>query len=406
MKKLLLFSLCFYIHHILPAQSGCTDSLAENYNENAMSNDGSCIYASTNYTLMPMATLNGTLEENSGLFMDGDDLWTHADGGNPEKLFRIDSTSGAILQEVTIENATNEDWEDIADNADYVYIGDFGNNGGNRTDLRIYRIAKNELSQTTATAELITFTFGDQIDFSYNYNMNDYDCEAMLFHNDSLHLFSKNWVDNKTRHYVLPATPGNHIAQLKETYAVEGLITGADISDDGVVALIGYTSGGTTFMWVLFDYQDTRFFSGNKRRIELGNALNNSQTEGIVFKNDGFGYISAESISILPARLFSFDTEQWTNPSPTNIRSLNQLSLKIYPNPFQGTITIESSELMQGDFQIKLINTIGQEVWCKENIGNGNEQLTIQVDKKLPIGTYYLQLMNETSIGYYKLVKQ
>jgi hypothetical protein len=34
----------------------------------------------------------------------------------------------AVLRTVAITNATNVDWEDIAQDASYIYIGDIGNN--------------------------------------------------------------------------------------------------------------------------------------------------------------------------------------------------------------------------------------------------------------------------------------
>jgi len=408
MKKLqLLFvlTLLVYTNNLL-AQAGCTDPLAQNHDNQAITNDGSCTYETTAYTLSQMAIMAPELEETSGLAMIGSNVWSHGDSGNPAILYQIDSLTGNIMHEVTISNASNVDWEDMAEDENYVYIGETGNNAGNRTDLRIYRIAKSDLTQSTATADLITYTYSDQTDFIADYKNHDFDCEALIHHNDSLHIFTKNWVNNQTRHYTFPATPGNYVIEPRASFDVEGLVTAADISDDGVIALLGYTSGGATFMWLLFDYEGTQFFSGNKRKISLGSAINTSQAEGIVFKEGGYGYISGESVSILPARLFAFETEQWTNPMISNTNQLHKLELKIYPNPFEDNITIQTNEPLNGKVQINLFNTLGQLVFTKEREYYGDTNLSIQLDNTLPFGTYHLQLSNEQSIGYFKVIKQ
>jgi len=388
------------------AQAGCTDPLADNFDESANSNDGSCIYPSTNYMLDFMATLTGVLEESSGLVFNGSDLWTFSDSGSPNKLYRIDSLSGSIQHEVTIDNASNVDWEDITADDDYIYIGDFGNNAGNRMDLTIYRIAKNGLNQDAVNAQVITFTYSDQTDFTSSNNNNDYDCEAMFYFDNQLHLFSKNWVNQQTRHYTLPATPGNHVAQLQNSYNVNGLITAADISEDGVVSLLGYTSSGATFMWLLFDYQNSDFFSGNKRRIGLGSTVNNSQTEGIAFKEGGFGYISAESFSFLPARILSFQTDQWTNSIISSNHSLEQIDFKAFPNPFESNIIIQSPQQLSTPSQVQLINNLGQIVWSSNKVEMIDNELTLHIDNDLPFGNYFLQIKNEEAVGYVKLMKK
>ena len=91
-------------------------------------------------------TLIGTLPENvlesSGLIYYNNRLITHNDSGNSPQLYELDSLGSQIFRTITINNATNIDWEDITQDDTYIYVGDFGNNSGNRQDLRIYRIKK------------------------------------------------------------------------------------------------------------------------------------------------------------------------------------------------------------------------------------------------------------------------
>ncbi len=375
------------------AQSGCTDNQAENYDPIAIENDGSCVYALTNHLLVPLAELPTTLAENSGLAWNGNELWTHNDGGNENKLYQIDTLTGAILREVVIASSTNVDWEDLAASDTHIYIGDFGNNDGNRMDLTIYQIAKSDLSNSIAIAEIITFSYEDQTDFSINNNGHNFDCEAFFYQNDSLHLFTKNWENRHTKHYVIPAQIGNHIAKNRGEFFVEGLITGADSDGEGTIGLCGYDTNGATFMWLLFDYKENNFFSGNKRRLETGTALSNSQTEAILFSEKGRGYVSAEGFQVLPARLLEFDIFQYLIPL-TGVREIGKtFDVNVYPNPFDQEFSIRMGEIEAGNYQLRLFNLLGQIIWEKEQHLDSNSSFTIR--PILPKGMYFLSLQKD-----------
>jgi hypothetical protein len=53
-------------------------------------------------------------------------------------------------------------------------------------------------------------------------------------------------------------------------------------------------------MHILSDYSGASYFSGNKRKLNLPDALHMGQAEGITFRNDGYGYISNEKLSAGP----------------------------------------------------------------------------------------------------------
>ena len=389
----------------LSAQPGCTDPQALNFDPFASENNGSCIYPETYYDLIQISELPEILKECSGTEYIESGLWALNDSGNENNIYLIDSLNGALIQSLSIFNAENIDWEDIAESENYLYIGDFGNNPGNRTDLKIYRLHKSELINDTIIAEVIQFEYSDQVDFTENLNNHNFDCEAFVFYNDQLHLFSKNWMDHQTKHYILSAEPGTHIAQLKEIFDVEGLITGADISDENELVLIGYTELGFNFLWLLFDFNGDDFFSGNKRKISLGTALTNSQTESITFRENGYGYIGSEEFKVtdqitLPQKLLGFSIKQWTSIiTPTmDISSLNPI--KVYPNPSQSFIEIENANQLQLPWRLYDKNGLlvknGKTTGVKASIDISN----------LPPGVYYLSLI----VGSYRknitLIKQ
>ena len=318
------------------SQWGCTDPQAINYDGNASMNDGSCIYSPTNYTLNLVNNLSDVLQENSGLIRVGDFLYTFNDSGSGAVIYELD-TLGMVLRTIPISGATNVDWEAITANATHVFIGDVGNNNGNRHDLCLYRFLKSDLTLDTIQAEKLPFYWSDQTQFTSLPNANNYDCEAIVAETDSVTLYTKNWVDLNTRRYRLPSFWIDTLAaQLMDSFAVDGLITDACV--DTVMNrsyLLGYKNNGsnfyTSFVWCLWDYQDHQVFSGNRRRIEVGNVLSLAQTEGIALKSTNKGYINSEkvtSVITIAPKLFEFDFSQFVEP----IAAVNPLEHLV---PFQ-----------------------------------------------------------------------
>jgi len=347
--RILALILFFFYSLSANAQLGCTDPQATNYNSQATQNDGSCQYATSNYQPQEIAEFAELLNENSGIIVVDTTLWVNVDAQAVNKLFKVDSITGAIQKELIIENGFNVDWEEVAQDDQHIYIGDFGNNHGDRENLRIFKMDKTELEKDTATVTIIIFDYEDQSDYTRTaFNETNFDCEAFFHFNDSLHLFSKNWLNGKTRHYILPAEEGMYTAELIDSFDTNGFITGADVNEDGVVALLGYTGGGSTFLWLLHDYEGSQFFTGNKRRIELGSGIVNGKTEGISFSNGLNGYITSESFSQsifrLPPKLLSFDLSQFLDKSTSVLQpNLAKAEWKVFPNPFQDQLNISAT---------------------------------------------------------------
>ncbi|OQX79058.1 MAG: hypothetical protein B6D61_04215 [Bacteroidetes bacterium 4484_249] len=171
------------------------------------------LYNIIEYPVIPKVycEMNKKVNETSGLLLFDRGIWTFNDSGGKPELYRIEKESGKISQKITLENGENYDWEDITGDEEYIYIGDFGNNKGNRKDLKIYKIAKKHIGskkKTKVRAEIINFSYNDQESFVVNNRKNNYDCESVISFGDSLIIFSKNWVNEKTRMYKLPKTPG------------------------------------------------------------------------------------------------------------------------------------------------------------------------------------------------------
>lgn len=408
-QSFLCFMLCFFTAFSLRGQSGCTDPQAINFDGMAVDNDGSCVYGATQYEMEQRATLPDVLVEASGMaYLDGQ-LWIHNDGGNPNEIYRVDSLTGDILQTVLVGALPNEDWEDMAQNDTHLFVGDFGNNPGNRMNLRIGKIDRNNLSNLIVSAELINFSFSDQTDFTERFNDNDYDCEAFFFYQDSLHLFTKNWVDQQTRHYTLPATPGTHVAQLRETFDTQGLITAAAIDEQsGTISLLGYTPSGINFMWLLYDYQSHHYFSGNIRKINLGTALVNSQTEGIIFTENGAGFVASENFNFLPPRLLHFNTQQWIGDITTSLSdpvlTVETLGLEIFPVPFGDEISMTWKADYLENGVVEIFNLLGNLVYRKK-INNLEDRLLIDTSS-FSKGSYLTKIRDENGVVYKMVLRQ
>jgi hypothetical protein len=250
--------------------------------------------------LSDFSPVGAKLNEISGIVKHGNDLWVHNDGGNSNEIYRI-SADGIILQKVRIANAVNIDWEDITGSLTDLYIGDFGNNNGNRKDLCIYKVHFSDLTNEAVSvfAEKIHFAYDDQDDFTKNSYNSNYDCEAMIWYNDSLHLFSKRWGDMKTSHYILTDIPGVAIAHFKESFPAGFLVTGADILN-GNLALVGYSKNifSSIYFLIIDHFKGSSFFTGIITRFETGSMLQNGQVEGIALTEQMKGYIVNEKLEV------------------------------------------------------------------------------------------------------------
>ncbi len=391
---LVMSILCLWLIPQLHAQSGCTDPLALNYDPLAVVNDGSCEYAPASYSPLLIGPLDEGLAESSGLIATQEGLWSITDSGGLQKLYRLNKTTAATEHQTLIVSATNNDWEDLAADSNFLYIGDFGNNQGNRTDLRIYKIPRAQLNQTAATAEVIAFQYEDQTDFTPAYNQNNYDCEAFFFANDSLHLFTKRWLDFKTYHYVLPAEPGNHTAILRDSFSAQMLITAADIDPQGNIALLGVSPiTQNASVWLLYDYPSGQFFKGNKRRINLGSPFETGQLEGICFEGPWQGYLCAENFGTLPPLLHRFDFNQLQTTAADELPSV-AAAPRIYPQPFFDVLQLEWFTPFALR-QIALFDSRGRLLQIWEGGPSPISSKTLDLNEALPSGIYFLHITDQ-----------
>ncbi|MCY3688551.1 MAG: hypothetical protein OXG90_06145 [Gammaproteobacteria bacterium] len=113
----------------------------------------------------PIGEMSGIVQNP----LDGS-FWVHNDSGDEPQLFAIDAQGRVQIPEnlandyhseevepgkepwpgVRIENAVNQDWEDVTSDGVNLYIADMGNNRNARRNLGIYVVPWDSLSDTQA----------------------------------------------------------------------------------------------------------------------------------------------------------------------------------------------------------------------------------------------------------------
>lgn len=247
--------------------------------------------------------LPDVLQEVSGLAITGTEkFWWLNDNDHPPTLYRTDGR-GRLVDSIYLQGALNRDWEDLStDNKGYFYIGDTGNNCNCRRDLRIYRYLPD-----SGELDSILFRLPDQGQFPPEQPWRNFDLEAFFWWNDSLHLFSKNTLKGGnfyTKHYVLPDSPGNHVAELRDSlFLKKRVVTAAAISDDGqTVALLayhfrlflGFIPSSKANVFFLEDYPAGHFLQGKVRRKGIPPYFIATQWESVDFMNPDAVYVASE----------------------------------------------------------------------------------------------------------------
>lgn len=248
--------------------------------------------------------LDAELLETSGLCFLNDKLYTFNDGGNPNKIFELNPENGQINKSLSL-NFSNTDWEAVTTNGKDLFIGDFGNNSGSRKDLTIFQLQIKNDSVKTVTK--IPFGFLNQIHFNSNNLNHDFDAEALIFDNNQLHLFSKEWKSKKTSHYVIDFKNETQKLSPIENYKTKFCTTDACFFKNKLY-LIGYTKKGRCFLQIFEKNQNGLFFNKPLQKYRLGSVLTIGQIEGITANEKGI-YISAEGfqksiLKVKPALYF------------------------------------------------------------------------------------------------------
>jgi len=344
-------------------------------------------------TLHPafLAVLPSPISESSGVEMrNANSIWTHNDSGDEPRLFNID-TAGNLLRTIYLAIDTAIDWEDITqDSAGNFYIGDFGNNLNNRTDLRIYKIPNPDLILSdTVVPLLITFNFPDQLLFPPPLTEQNFDCEALFHFHDSLYLFSKNrGTSTFCKMYRLPDQAGDYTAELIDSLNTGNWVTAADISPSGKLVILLSES----VIWLFSGFTGSDFFGGMAQHL----TMSTSQKEGVVFVNDSLVYLTDEKLMNFFGNLYALNLGPWIN----DVDEIPVVchDVYVYPNPAGNRLNVIGIQEHQ-KYEIVIRNLFGELMLQTTN------QSHIDVSC-FPAGIYLLEAAwpNRTSVT--RFVKQ
>jgi hypothetical protein len=259
--KFLLVTLLLVV--LTGCQKGLHDAQAGRRDRDGRSEQKPAAQPNENYG---MPTKVGVLEdksidESSGIVASRTTpgmYWTHNDSGDGPFIYAFDDR-GHNRGVWRVTGALANDWEDIASGpgptagANYLYIGDIGDNSGNRYPIIVYRIpeptimaveegTKKKGAQPTEAAEVLRLRYPD----------GHHNSEALMVHpvSGKLYLVTKVELGNARVYEADPASASDgiitltRVGELKVPTVFGGMITGGSISPDGLrVALCDYVQG-------------------------------------------------------------------------------------------------------------------------------------------------------------------
>ncbi len=254
----------------------------------------------------PIGEMSGIVQNP----LDGS-FWVHNDSGDEPRLFALDAEGTVQIPEslgndfhgeevesgkerwpgVFIENAVNQDWEDVTSDGVNLYIADMGNNRNARQNLGIYVVPWDSLSDTqiaTAT-RFIPVHYPEQTGFPPIER--HFDSESLFFADGSLYAITK----HRRPVPIQQAEPGANLYRLDSQSETESnaltlidhhpdltFATAAELSPDGeTLAVLSYTA-----IW-LFERPETgdAWLSAPSRRLLL-DIDSARQVEAITWLDD------------------------------------------------------------------------------------------------------------------------
>ena len=255
---------------------------------NNCSNKKESIPALINEAIVFETKLPKKIDETSGLEYFNGDLITHNDSGGDAKLYLFSET-GELLEEFAVDDAENNDWEDITMDDNYLYISDSGNNYGNRKNLNI--VITDHLNGFKKVGE-INFSYALQEDFKSR-NKHPYDAEALIAVDDQLVLFSKNRETLTTELFLIPKQAGDYELTSVKSFDANALITGGDYNEAlKLVVLVGYDRARNQYLFTLQNFNLNSLDQVEMNRLEL--PLKGKQIEAIKIIDANTFWITSE----------------------------------------------------------------------------------------------------------------
>jgi hypothetical protein len=220
--------------------------------------------------------------------------WVHNDSGDSARLFAIDRR-GRTLRAYALAGVTAVDWEDIAvgpgpaPGASYVYVGDIGDNGSNRSEVQVLRVREPIVSRGR------TVTLDDVATLRLRYPDGPRDAEALVVdpQRRQLYVIEKRRDGRPAGIYRAPAglsdgsrTMLRRVGGLRLGAGLENAVTAADVSADG--SRLAVRTYGAVLLWQRPPGRTIAQALLGPRCV--GPIPFELQGEAIAFRPDGRGY--------------------------------------------------------------------------------------------------------------------
>ena len=238
------------------------------------------------------------INETSGLEIYNNNFITHNDSGGEPSLY-VFNEKGEIIETIELnknssQQIENNDWEDITNDNEYLFVADTGNNFGNRDNLNIIRVSKKD---SLIVDGVIEISYLNQESF-FSRPKHKYDAEALVIIDDKIVLFSKDREGLNSDLYLIDKTlSGSQTLTSSSSYNVNTLITGGDYNEENnLLALVGYNSREEQHLilfnnFVLTDLKNNTFV---KYKIPLERA----QIEAIKIIDEKTFWVTSEDEGI------------------------------------------------------------------------------------------------------------
>jgi hypothetical protein len=238
------------------------------------------------------------INETSGLEFYNNNFITHNDSGGEPSLY-VFNEDGEIIETIELNKnpdfeIENNDWEDITNDNEYLFVADTGNNFGNRDNLNIIRVSKGTDFMVDGIIEI---SYSDQESF-FPRPKHKYDAEAIIVIEDKIALFSKDRENLNTDLYLVDKNQnGSQILTSEVSYNVNTLITGGDYDEDrNLLALVSYNSKGNQYLLLFENFKLNNLENNTFKKFKI--PLEQAQIEAVKIIDEKTFWVTSEDEGI------------------------------------------------------------------------------------------------------------
>ena len=234
------------------------------------------------------------INETSGLEFYNNNFITHNDSGGEPSLY-VFNEMGEVIETIGLNKnpdfeIENNDWEDITNDNEYLFVADTGNNFGNRDNLNIIRVSKGTDFMVDGIIEI---SYSDQESF-FPRPKHKYDAEAIIVIEDKIALFSKDRENLNTDLYLVDKNQnGSQILTSEVSYNVNTLITGGDYDEDlNLLALVSYNAKGDQYLLLFKNFELNNLENNTFKKFKI--PLEQAQIEAVKIIDEKTFWVTSE----------------------------------------------------------------------------------------------------------------